>query len=138
MIWVPVYYSISAFKKINIEAPYHALCNAGHISYIEVDGDPSKNLEAFEKIVRHMHDAGIGYGAINHPVDRDPICGYSGVIDDVCPRCGRREGEPMTEEMWQKIKGYPSTANASYLGTCGGYYEESERLPNSLTISGDK
>ena len=129
---VPVYFRISAFKKINIEAPYHNLCNGGHISYIEMDGDPSKNLEAFEKIVRHMHDAGIGYGAINHPVDRDPVCGYVGIIDDVCPRCGRKSGEPMTEEMWQKIKGYPSWANSDYCGTCGGIFEESDRVPNPL------
>lgn len=135
---VPVYYPINAFKKINIEAPYHALCNGGHITYIELDGDPTKNLDAFMKVVRYMHDAGIGYGAINHPVDRDPICGYQGIIDDVCPRCGRKEGEPMTEEMWQKIKGYPSWANAGHCGTCGDPYEEADRTPNSLTISGDK
>ena len=133
-MWVPVYYSISAFKKINIEAPYHALCNAGHISYIEVDGDPLKNLEAFEKIVRHMHDAGIGYGAINHPVDYDSVCGYVGIIDDVCPRCGRREGEPMTEEMWQKIKGYASAPNAATCGTCGNPLEEADRISNDLDI----
>ena len=90
---VPVYYDISAFDKIKIEAPYHALTNAGHISYIELDGDPSKNLEAFETVVRCMKESGIGYGAINHPVDRDPVCGYNGVIDDVCPKCGRHENE---------------------------------------------
>ncbi len=90
---VPVYYPISAFEKIKIEAPYHALTNGGHISYVELDGDPMKNLDAFEKIVRCMKESGIGYGSINHPVDRDPICGYSGVINDVCPRCGRREEE---------------------------------------------
>lgn len=87
---VPVYYNISAYDKINKEAPYHALCNGGHISYIELDGDPSQNVGAFEKIVKAMADAGIGYGAINHPVDRDPICGFSGVIGDTCPKCGRK------------------------------------------------
>ena len=80
---VPVYYPISAFEKIKIEGPYHALTNGGHISYIEMDGDPTKNLPAFEKIVRAMHDANMGYGAINHPVDRDPVCGYNGIINDV-------------------------------------------------------
>lgn len=88
---VPVYYPIPAMKKIDIEAPYHALTNAGHISYVELDGDPTKNLAAFERIVRHMKDAGIGYGSINHPVDRDPLCGYNGIINDVCPCCGRTE-----------------------------------------------
>ena len=135
---VPVYFPISAYKKIQLEAPYHALCNGGHITYIELDGDPSKNLAAFEKVVRCMHDAGIGYGAVNHPVDRDPVCGYQGIIDDVCPRCGRRDGEPMTEEMWQKIKGYPSWANASSCGACGDPNEEADRLTNWLGISEDK
>lgn len=92
---VPVYYKISAFDKIRIEAPYHELTNAGHISYVELDGDPLKNLSAFEKIVRCMKESGIGYGSINHPVDRDPVCGYTGIIGDVCPKCGRREEEHM-------------------------------------------
>ena len=89
---VPVYYHINAFDKIKIEAPYHEFTNAGHISYIEMDGDPTNNLEAFEAVVRCMKENGIGYGSINHPVDRDPICGYSGVIEGhVCPKCGRDE-----------------------------------------------
>lgn len=138
MLWVPVYFPISAFKKIKLEAPYHTLCNGGHITYIELDGDPTKNLDAFEKVVRYMHDEGIGYGAINHPVDRDPVCGYQGIIDDVCPRCGRREGEPMTEEMWQKIKGYPSWANAGSCGYCGDPSEEADRKTNWINISEDK
>lgn len=87
---VPVYFPITAAKKIEIEAPYHALTNAGHISYVEMDGDASKNLEAFEKIIRHMKERGIGYGSINHPVDRDPVCGYNGIIGDICPKCGRQ------------------------------------------------
>ena len=95
---VPVYYNISVVEKLKIEGPYHALTNGGHISYIELDGDTANNLEAFEKIVRVMHDNNIGYGAINHPVDRDPVCGYTGVIGDVCPGCGRREGEGVTVE----------------------------------------
>ena len=102
---VPVYYPISAFDKISIEAPYHALTNAGHISYVEMDGDPTKNLEAFERIVRHMHDCGIGYGSINHPVDRDPLCGFNGIIGDTCPCCGREEnGKPF--ERIRRITGY--------------------------------
>ena len=102
---VPVYYPISAFDKISIEGPYHALTNAGHISYVEMDGDPTKNLEAFERIVRHMHDCGVGYGSINHPVDRDPICGFNGIIGDTCPCCGREEnGRPF--ERIRRITGY--------------------------------
>ena len=102
---VPVYYPISAFDKISIEAPYHALTNAGHSSYVEMDGDPLQNLEAFEKIVRHMHDTGIGYGSINHPVDRDPVCGYNGIIGDQCPLCGRKEEDHPFERI-RRITGY--------------------------------
>ena len=90
---VPVYYSIKAIDKIKIEAPYHELCNAGHISYIELDGDASKNVTAFETIVRAMHDNNMGYFSVNHPVDRDPVCGYTGIINNVCPKCGRTEKE---------------------------------------------
>ena len=90
---VPVYYKISAFNKIKIEAPYHELTNGGHISYVELDGDPTKNLEAFEQIIRCMKESGIGYGSINHPVDRDPVCGFTGIIKEICPCCGRKEFE---------------------------------------------
>ena len=102
---VPVYYPINAFEKISIEAPYHALTNAGHITYVEMDGDPLKNLEAFEKIVRHMQHSGVGYGSINHPVDRDPVCGYNGIIGDSCPQCGRSEEEHKFERI-RRITGY--------------------------------
>ena len=102
---VPVHYKISAFDKIRLEAPYHELTNAGHITYIEMDGDPSRNLKAFQKIVLAMKEAGIGYGAINHPLDRDPVCGYTGVIDDVCPGCGRTEGGVRFERI-RRITGY--------------------------------
>lgn len=95
---VPVYYKIKIKDKIETEAPYHALTNAGHISYVELDGDPSENLEAFEKVVRIMKESNIGYGAINHPVDRDPVCGYVGVIKDVCPKCGRHTNEAISVE----------------------------------------
>ena len=104
---VPVYYNIGAFDKIKLEAPYHALTNAGHISYIELDGDPLKNLDAFEKVVRCMKEAGIGYGSINHPVDRDPVCGFTGIIDNECPCCGRKEYEDGEGfERIRRITGY--------------------------------
>lgn len=107
---VPVYYPIKAFKKIAIEAPYHTMTNGGHITYVELDGDTSKNIQAFEKIIRYMHDQGVGYGSINHPLDRDPICGYTGVINDVCPRCGRHEGEGVSEEKLRLLRRkYPHT-----------------------------
>lgn len=104
---VPVYYPISAFEKIKIEAPYHALTNAGHISYIELDGDPMENLDAFEKVVRCMKEAGIGYGSINHPVDRDPVCGYTGIIGECCPMCGRKENsDDVAFDRIRRITGY--------------------------------
>ena len=104
---VPVYYNISAFDKIRIEAPYHNLTNGGHISYIELDGDPTENLDAFESVIRYMKEQGIGYGSINHPVDRDPVCGHTGIIGDVCPKCGRKEGESGKGfERIRRITGY--------------------------------
>ncbi len=105
---IPVWYPISVYDKIRLEAPYHALCNAGHISYVELDGDTARNVEAFESVVRCMHDCGVGYGSINHPVDRDPVCGYVGIIGDVCPRCGRHEGEEISPERVEELrKMYP-------------------------------
>ncbi|MBS1362993.1 MAG: anaerobic ribonucleoside triphosphate reductase [Bacilli bacterium] len=102
---IPVYYNISVFEKIKKEAPYHAFTNGGHISYIEVDGDIAKNLDAFESIIRCMKEEGIGYGAVNHPVDRDSICGYNGIIDNVCPKCGRTEDSVPFERI-RRITGY--------------------------------
>ncbi|MDR1621669.1 MAG: anaerobic ribonucleoside triphosphate reductase [Synergistaceae bacterium] len=102
---VPVHYKLSAYDKIRLEAPYHELTNAGHITYVEMDGDPLDNLEAFEKLVRTMKEAGVGYGSINHPLDRDPVCGYTGVIGEVCPYCGRSEDEVKFERI-RRITGY--------------------------------
>ncbi len=104
---VPVYFDINAFDKVKKEAPYHALTNGGHISYIELDGDPLKNLDAFEAVVRCMKEAGIGYGSINHPVDRDPCCGYTGIIDNECPQCHRHEDDgDVGFERIRRITGY--------------------------------
>ncbi len=104
---VPVYYKISAFDKIRLEAPYHALTNGGHISYVELDGDTVNNVEAFMKVIRYMKECNIGYGSINHPVDRDPYCGYTGVIGDTCPKCGRKETDgDFGFERIRRITGY--------------------------------
>lgn len=100
---VPVYYNISAADKIRIEGKFHELCNAGAISYVEMDGDLNKNIDAFERVVLYMRDCGVGYGSINHPVDRCPVCGYVGVINDVCPKCGRKDGEGVTIERLSKL-----------------------------------
>lgn len=103
---VPVYYPITSCEKIKIESPYHAMTNGGHITYIEMDGDPTKNLEAFEDVIRCMKENGIGYGAINHPVDHDPVCGFNGIIGDACPKCGRTEKDGAAFERIRRITGY--------------------------------
>ena len=102
---VPVHHNISIAKKIKLEGPYHAYTNAGHISYIELDGDVTNNIDAFEKVVRLMKENNFGYGAINHPVDRDPVCGYVGVIKDVCPKCGRKAGEGVPVDKLKELGG---------------------------------
>ena len=133
---VPVYYNINAFEKIRREAPYHTLTNAGHISYIELDGDPTKNLDAFEQVVRCMKENGIGYGSINHPVDRDPVCGYTGIIDNECPCCGRTEGsDDIGFERIRRITGY-------LVGTMDHWNdaktaEEKDRVKHSLGNEGE-
>ena len=128
---VPVYYNINAFDKIKLEAPYHALTNAGHITYVELDGDPCKNLEAFEQVVRCMKESGVGYGSINHPVDRDPVCGYTGIIDNECPHCHRTEDDgDQGFERIRRITGY-------LVGTMDNWNdaktaEEKDRVKHSL------
>ncbi|MBF8419102.1 anaerobic ribonucleoside triphosphate reductase [Heyndrickxia coagulans] len=84
---IPVYYQIKAIDKIKIEGSFHKLCNGGHITYIECDGDVSKNVRALDRLVKAMAQYDIGYGAINHPVDQCGVCGYSGIIDNACPVC---------------------------------------------------
>lgn len=118
---VPVYYKIDAMNKIKIEAPYHNLTNGGHISYVEMDGDPLKNLEAFESIIRLMHDGGVGYGSINHPVDRCTICGYTGIIDDECPICGNNGIDPVPlEKIRANIMHKKQRAISSDIKCCKG------------------
>ncbi|MFI3226762.1 MAG: anaerobic ribonucleoside triphosphate reductase [Clostridia bacterium] len=128
---VPVYYNIPAFKKISIEAPYHNLTNAGHITYIELDGDPLGNLDAFEKVVRYMKESGIGYGSINHPVDRDPVCGYTGIIGETCPKCGRSEDDGQGNfDRIRRITGY-LVGTLDRFNT-GKRAEEADRVKHSL------
>ncbi|MDR0289985.1 MAG: anaerobic ribonucleoside-triphosphate reductase [Treponema sp.] len=102
---VPVEYQISALEKIAIEGAYHKYCNAGHISYVELQSAPEQNLEAFESLVRAMAEADMGYAAVNFPVDICCDCGLNSVIyDDVCPQCG---GNNISRV--RRITGYLST-----------------------------
>ncbi len=104
---IPVYYNISAADKIKLEAPYHELTNGGHITYVELDGDPQENIDAFESVIRCMKESGVGYGSINHPVDRDPVCGYTGIIGNECPKCHRTEDDGKGKfERIRRITGY--------------------------------
>lgn len=131
---VPVYYPIGAFDKIDKEAPYHALCNSGHITYVELDGDPTQNIEAFEAVIRHMKEAGIGYGSVNHPVDRDPVCGFSGIIPDgVCPCCGRSESDGPSFERLRRITGYLTGSLDTWNDAKRA--EEKARVKHSVTVN---
>ena len=101
---VPVEYRINALKKIELEGVYHKYCNAGHISYIELQSAPENNPQAFESIIKAMAEADMGYAAINFPVDVCTGCGLNGVIkEETCPKCG---GEISRV---RRITGYLST-----------------------------
>lgn len=90
---VPVYYPIKAHEKMEIEGKFHSICNAGAISYIELDGDPSQNISVVEKLVQYSRRCGISYFSLNFELDTCPVCGYTGVIkSNVCPNCGWVEG----------------------------------------------
>lgn len=125
---VPVFYPIRAWDKIQIEAQYHKYCLAGAISYIEVAEDLSPNIDAFEAIVTAMADADMGYFSINHPVDRDPVCGYVGIIGDTCPRCGRRDGEGLPLSVLKKVQGY--SPDPKYARVYATEQEAYDMLPN--------
>jgi anaerobic ribonucleoside-triphosphate reductase len=130
---IPVYYPISSYDKIRLEAPYHALTNGGHITYIELDGDPLENLDAFEAVIRYMKECGIGYGSINHPVDRDPVCGYTGIINNECPKCGRTEEDGIGFERIRRVTGYLAGTLDHFNNAKKA--EVRDRVKHSVTIS---
>lgn len=101
---VPVYYQTQAINKIKREGAFHKLCNGGHISYIECDGDVSKNTKALDVLVKSMAANDFGYGSINHPVDRCMDCGYTGIIDHTCPKCTNADDDKI--ERIRRITGY--------------------------------
>lgn len=109
---IPVTYKISAYDKVDIEAPYHALEPGGAISYVECKGSIVNNPEAFKDLVLYMKNASMGYFSINHPLDRCPVCGsVLAEIGDTCPVCGRHEGEGVPLKDLLKISGYKLRAD---------------------------
>lgn len=103
---IPVYYQIRVADKIIRESKFHELCNAGHITYVELDGNASQNPEAIMHIVKIMKENNIGYGSINHPVDRCPVCGFGGIIGNECPECHVKEQDGIKFERIRRITGY--------------------------------
>lgn len=126
---IPVYFPISAYKKSRLEGPFHKLEPAGGISYTELSEDTSTNPEAFEELVTYMANCDMGYFSINHPVDRDPVCGYVGIIGDTCPRCGRKAGEGVPLSKLLSLTSYSPDPQYVYRYTPE---EEQDRLPNPL------
>ncbi|ETT41260.1 anaerobic ribonucleoside-triphosphate reductase [Paenibacillus amylolyticus] len=102
---IPVYHTLPAYRKIELEAPFHTLCNAGAISYVELDGNVRANTAAFLRIVQYALAQDIGYFSINHPIDRCPACGYEGVIGDVCPNCEAHENHVHFQRL-RRVTGY--------------------------------
>lgn len=103
---VPVKFDLPSFDKVLVEGPYHALTNAGHISYIEMDAPPIHNLEAYEALLRHMAACNMGYAGINFPIDECLSCSHHGVIDETCPVCGSADIRRI-----RRITGYLSTVD---------------------------
>ena len=100
---VPVYYNCSAIHKAEIEGPYHCMTLGGHIFYVELDGDATKNPESIMDVVDMAVKNNIGYLSVNHFQTRCPNCNYESNEDNgetVCPHCG-------TElTILQRITGY--------------------------------
>lgn len=100
---IPVWYKCTMEHKMKIEAPYHPITPAGHISYLEVDGDPEKNVQAVEQMVNLMRKYDVGYGSINHARARCLDCGYESGSElfDKCPNC-----ESENVDVLERITGY--------------------------------
>ncbi|WP_025680538.1 anaerobic ribonucleoside triphosphate reductase [Paenibacillus massiliensis] len=102
---IPVYYPLPAARKIELEAPFHLWCNAGAISYIELDGNVRSNPVAFRSIVQYALSQNVGYFSINHPIDRCPCCGYEGIIGSECPKCEAEESTTHFQRL-RRVTGY--------------------------------
>lgn len=100
---VPVYYKCSARHKAEIEAPYHEMTRAGHIFYVEIDGDATHNPQVIMNVVDMMDHYNMGYGSVNHNRNRCMECGYENADAHLesCPRCGSTHIDRL-----QRITGY--------------------------------
>ena len=100
---VPVWYKCTAEHKAKIEAPYHELTSAGHIFYIELDGDATHNPDTVEAVVDLMDKYNMGYGSINHTRSRCLDCGFENADANLkeCPVCHSENIDTI-----QRITGY--------------------------------
>ena len=100
---VPVYYKCSARHKAEVEAPYHEMTRAGHIFYVEIDGDATHNPQVIMNVVDMMDHYNMGYGSVNHNRNRCMDCGYENADAHLesCPRCGSTHIDRL-----QRITGY--------------------------------
>ena len=100
---VPVYYHCTPQHKAEIEGPYHEYEGAGHIFYVEIDGDATHNPEAIMNIVDLMDKYNIGYGSVNHNRNRCLDCGYEDATEGLeeCPHCHGNNIDTL-----QRITGY--------------------------------
>jgi len=103
---LPVDFEITSYEKCLIEGPYHEMCNAGHISYVELDAPPLDNVEAIEKLLHHMKNCNMGYVGINFPIDECLSCSNTGIFYSECPVCGSSEIRRI-----RRITGYLSTVD---------------------------
>ncbi|MNV90047.1 Anaerobic ribonucleoside-triphosphate reductase [compost metagenome] len=81
------------------------MCNAGAISYTELDGNVRNNTQALIKNVQYALSKGISYYSINHPIDRCSGCGYEGIIGDECPSCKSKDGDVYISRL-RRVTGY--------------------------------
>jgi len=103
---LPVDFEVSSFEKVVLEGPYHQLTNAGHISYVEMEAPPVNNLEAYERLIRHMAGTDMGYVGINFPIDECLSCFHRGIMEAECPSCGSANIRRI-----RRITGYLSTVD---------------------------
>ena len=120
---IPVSYPISIKDKIDIEAPYHKLCNAGHISYIEVDDRPSG--EIIMDILNYAYkNTNISYLGINFHIRYCKNCGkYLNSSERSCPDCGSEDIQGVS-----RVTGYLSLDER--FGP-GKYAERADRISHS-------